>query len=253
MTKSYYKNFLITHYPELTSTNSLAATLTKSYQIDHNHIILADSQTSGKGRMDRHWNSPIGNLYFSLILKPKKPISVACQLSFLAAVAMGLSISQFSKTKSDEGKINYKWPNDILIAGKKVAGILLESDVCKNSPENFIVLGIGININSHPSKAFFPSCNLSEQGFVVKDKIDLLRKFLDEFGDLYQKWLDFGFVPIRNLWLEKAFNLDKEIVVNLPTQTLKGVFKDLDNNGNLLLSFDDQEISITSGEVFIST
>ena len=237
----FYKNFTISHLEQVESTNSLALNLIKSYQINHNHIILADYQTGGKGRMGRNWVSPIGNLYFSLSLKPQKSIAINSQLSFLAAVAMGLALSELSKNQLE---INYKWPNDILLSGKKVAGILLESDM------DFLVLGIGVNIKSHPEQTTYPACNLDEQGFEAVDKINLLEKFLDNFSDLYQKWLDFGFVPIRNLWLEKAFNLNQEITVNLPNQSLRGTFKNLDEQGNLILEVNGKTQLIASGEVF---
>ncbi len=237
----YHQNFSIDHYPELPSTNSLALELTKSYQINHNHIILADEQSAGKGRMARNWVSPIGNLYFSLALKPQKLINKISELSFLASVAMGFALAEFSKNNK---KINYKWPNDILINGKKVVGILLEKD------DNCVVLGVGVNINSHPDNTNYPACHLNEQGFQIVDKIDLLKKFLDHFSILYQKWLDFGFTPIRNLWLEKAFNLNQEIAVNLPNQSLRGVFKNLDEHGNLVLEVNNQIQLIASGEIF---
>ncbi len=237
----FYKNFTIKHFEQVESTNSLALSLARTYQIDHNHIILTDSQTGGKGRMGRSWASPVGNLYFSLALKPQKSIATNSQLSFVAAVAMGLAIAEFSK---DAKEINYKWPNDILLEGRKVAGILLESDA------DFVILGIGINIKSHPEQTSYPACNLDGQGFEITDKINLLEKFLDNFSNLYQKWLDFGFTPIRNLWLERAFNLNQEIAVNLPNQSLRGIFRNLDEQGNLLLEINNQIQLIASGEVF---
>jgi len=237
----FYKNFVIKHFNQVESTNSLAWELAKSHQIDHNQIILADIQTGGKGRMGRSWASPVGNLYFSLLLKPQKSIDISSQISFVAAVAMGLAIAEFAQNTA---QINYKWPNDILIAGKKIAGILLQSD------EGFVVLGVGVNINSHPKNTSYPATNLQNEGFVMKNKEDLLNKFLDNFADLYQKWQDFGFEPIRNLWLKQAFNLNKEITANLANESLKGVFKDLDKNGNLILEYQKQTKIISSAEIF---
>jgi BirA family biotin operon repressor/biotin-[acetyl-CoA-carboxylase] ligase len=237
----FYKNFTITHLKQTESTNSLALELARSYQINHNHIILADIQTGGKGRMGRNWVSPSGNLYFSLVLKPKKSLEISSQLSFVAAVCLGLVLAELS---NDAKRINYKWPNDILIDDKKVAGILLESDA------GFVILGIGVNIKSHPQNTNYPACNLEDQGFAIDDKINLLKKFLDNFSNLYQKWQDFGFTPIRNLWLNQAYNLNKEINVNLPNKSLRGVFKNLDEQGNLVLETDKKIQLITSGEVF---
>lgn len=240
----FYKNFTIHHFEEVKSTNSLALELSKTHKIDHNHIILADSQSGGKGRMGRSWTSPPGNLYFSLVLKSQKSIAEISQISFLSAVSMGLAISEFDQKKTDEAKINYKWPNDILIDGKKVAGILLEKD------SDFVVVGIGVNINSHPQNISYPACNLENRGFLVNQE-NLLKKFLDNFSDLYQKWQNFGFTPIRNLWLARAYNLGKEININLPEKSLLGVFKDLDKNGNLIISSANTEIIISSAEIII--
>jgi BirA family biotin operon repressor/biotin-[acetyl-CoA-carboxylase] ligase len=191
--------------------------------------------------MGRNWVSPSGNLYFSLVLKPKKSLEISSQLSFVAAVCLGLVLAELS---NDAKRINYKWPNDILIDDKKVAGILLESDA------GFVILGIGVNIKSHPQNTNYPACNLEDQGFAIDDKINLLKKFLDNFSNLYQKWQDFGFTPIRNLWLNQAYNLNKEINVNLPNKSLRGVFKNLDEQGNLVLETDKKIQLITSGEVF---
>ncbi len=237
----FYKNFAIKHLNQVESTNSLAWELAKTHQIDHNQIILADFQTGGKGRMGRSWVSPSGNLYFSLLLKPQKSIIISSQLSFVAAVATGLAIAEFSQ---NDAQINYKWPNDILVFGKKIAGILLQSD------DDFVVLGVGVNINSHPQKTNYPATNLQDEGFVVQNKEDLLNKFLDNFADLYQKWQNFGFEPIRNLWLKQAFNLNKEITANLANESLKGIFKDLDKNGNLILEHQKQTKIISSAEIF---
>jgi BirA family biotin operon repressor/biotin-[acetyl-CoA-carboxylase] ligase len=196
--------------------------------------------------MSRNWVSQIGNLYFSLVLKPNKPIALASQISFIAAVAVGLAVEKFALSAKE--KLSHKWPNDILFDGKKLAGILLESDEPQKM-DGFVVLGIGININSHPTETSYPACNLAGQKIVIEDKINLLKEFLDNFASLYQKWLDFGFAPIRNLWLQKAFNLNKEISVNLPDKSLKGIFRDLDKEGNLVLEIDGKTILISSGEI----
>jgi BirA family biotin operon repressor/biotin-[acetyl-CoA-carboxylase] ligase len=229
-----YHNFTINHYSELASTNDSALELIKNSQAAQNQVILADLQTGGKGRLGRNWVSPKGNLYFSLILKAHKNLENS-NLSFVAASALGEALNLEN--------VNYKWPNDILLSEQKIAGILLEKD------GDFIVLGIGVNLISNPDQTNYPASNLKDSGIVL-EKIDLLKNFLDKFVILQQKWLDFGFLPIRNLWLAKAFNLEKEINVNLPNQSLKGVFKDLDQNGNLILNVNNQNLSIASGEIF---
>jgi len=246
---NYYKSFIISSLDETMSTNQLAFNLAKSHQIDHNHIIITKKQTAGKGRYGRVWESFDGNLYFSILLKPhNKNLDLVSTLSFVSAVAMGLSLDNF-KAKSTT-RISYKWPNDILINGCKTSGILLESDINQNQI-NFVVIGIGVNIAASPDSTNYPATNLKQEGFLEISPENLLKKFLDNFSDLYDKWLNFGFKPIRNLWLENAFNLNEEVSVNLANKKIKGLFKDLDVNGNLVLELENKEVLIiSSGEIF---
>ncbi len=246
---NHYKSFTINSLDEATSTNQLTFDLAKSNQINHNHVIIAKKQTAGKGRYGRVWQSFDGNLYFSILLKPhSKNLDLISTLSFVSAVAIGIAISNL-KTKPTT-KISYKWPNDILINGCKTAGILLESDINQNQL-NFVVIGIGVNIVDNPDNTNYPSTNLKQEKFLEILPENLLKKFLDNFSDLYEKWLNFGFKPIRNLWLENAFNLNKEISINLFDKKIKGLFKDLDENGNLILELENKEnVIISSGEIF---
>lgn len=248
-TTNYYKSFTIHSLDETKSTNQLTFDLAKSNKIDHNHIIITQNQTAGKGRYGRVWESFNGNLYFSILLKPtNKNLNLISTLSFVSTVAMGLSINNLQAKSTI--KISYKWPNDILINDQKTAGILLESDINQNQI-NFVVIGIGVNIVGNPHNTNYPATNLKDAGFLEISPEDLLKKFLDNFSDLYEKWLHFGFKPSRNLWLENAFNLNKEIFVNLFDKKIKGLFKDLDENGNLVLELENKEIIIiSSGEIF---
>jgi BirA family biotin operon repressor/biotin-[acetyl-CoA-carboxylase] ligase len=136
----HHQNFIIHDYDKVDSTNNLAHQLAKSGNITHNHVILSKEQNAGKGRYGRVWESPIGNLYFSILLKPDKDIVSSTLLSFVAVTAMGIAINEIS---NNEIPVQYKWPNDILISGKKIAGLLLESDNWQGK-SNFVI------INSHP-------------------------------------------------------------------------------------------------------
>ena len=248
-TINYYKSFTIDSLEEVDSTNRLTFNLAKANKINHNYVIISKKQTAGKGRYGRTWESFNGNLYFSILLKPNNQnLDLVSTLSFVSAVAIGLSIEEL-KTKSTP-KISYKWPNDILINNNKTAGILLESDINQNQL-NFVIIGIGVNIIGNPINTTYPATNLKQEGFLEISPENLLKKFLDNFSDLYEKWINFGFKPIRNLWLENAFNLNKEIAVNLANKKIKGLFKDLDGNGNLVLEIENKEtIIISSGEIF---
>ena len=243
-----YKKFTIQSYETLESTNSLAFELAKSGIINHNHVIEAKTQTKGKGRYGRKWHSSAGNLYFSLLLKPNKDIYFSSLLSFVGVTAMGQAIVEVVNNKHCD--ISYKWPNDILINNKKTAGLLLESD-CHKNKTNFVIIGIGVNITTNPENTLYPATSINNEFQCQIGPKTLLTTFLDQFETLYQNWLNFGFTATRNLWLKNASNLNKEINVNLPNEQLKGIFKDLDHNGNLILELKDKTIKqISSGEVF---
>lgn len=258
-----YKNFTIHQYEELASTNSTALEKASLGQIVDGEIIMANTQNSGRGRMDRGWSSPKGNLYFSLVLQPKALAAHMAQISFVAIVALrqaveglvvddiGLekkSVSKLNALNSSNLNIQNKWPNDLLINKKKVAGILLES---KNNQQNceFIVLGIGVNIVSNPDNTIFPAANLLEFGLKISPE-DLLKKFLENFENLYQNWQNFGFENIRKAWLSKAYNLQEKITISEDNKKIEGIFEDMDKDGALILLTELGIKKVFAGDVF---
>jgi BirA family biotin operon repressor/biotin-[acetyl-CoA-carboxylase] ligase len=228
-----HKNFVIHEFFELESTNKTAFDLANLGKISDHEIILAKKQNAGRGRMNRDWISPEGNLYFSLILKPKIDLAKISQLSFLAIAALNLIFRNSSA----------KWPNDLLIAEKKVAGILLESQINEKNCQ-FVVLGIGVNLVSNPIQTIFPAGNLKDFGIEISPQ-ELLKKFLDEFENLYQNWLDFGFAKARKIWMNHAYRLNLEVKCNDEI----GVFLGIDEEGNLLLKKDDKISKISVADV----
>jgi len=239
-----HKNFIINEYEKIPSTNDLAFELASNNQINHNQVILAHSQENGHGRYGRNWQSQEGNLYFSLMLRIDQKIKDPSLLSFVSAVVL-------SKTIDDGNlKISHKWPNDILIDEKKVAGILLKTSN-QNNRTDFVIIGIGLNVNNHPENTIFEATNLKFQNFKQLEISEILKNFLDNFSDSYEEFLQFGFTPIRNLWLKKAFKLNKSITANLENQKVTGIFKDLNNDGNLILKDQNNHTKIiSSGEIF---
>lgn len=223
-----YKNYVVHQFSELESTNNKSLELADLGKIFQNEIIVAEKQTRGRGRNNRNWESPIGNLYFSLVLKPKITADKVHQISFVAISALRIAIEKLTK-KSVENK----WPNDLLIEKQKVAGVLLESKINQNSCE-FVVIGIGVNINSSPDNTIFPATNLAAQG-INFSSAEILKKFLDEFEIIYQNWLDFGFDRIRKIWLQKPYRINQEIALKIDQKELNGIFRGIDQDGNLLL------------------
>lgn len=241
-----FKNFMIHQFAELGSTNAEAFKMAAAKQIFDRDIILADCQNAGRGRMDRIWSSPKGNLYFSLFLQSKAAAAEVAQISFVAIVALRQAVEELAKF-SNEINIQNKWPNDLLINGKKVAGILLESKINQQNCE-FVILGIGVNIASGPSETIFPAGNLQE--FKIKTTAEILLKiFLDKFEIIYQNWQNFGFINVRNAWLSKAYKLREKISVKEGGAKIDGIFEDIDKNGSLILQVEGLRKTITTADV----
>jgi BirA family biotin operon repressor/biotin-[acetyl-CoA-carboxylase] ligase len=244
-----HKNFLIHHYHQVPSTNELAIQLLKDRQIFANEIILSNIQTHGKGRLNRQWLSPLGNLYFSLIVD-----ITMINKSYHSSLPLMCSIA-VNKIISDLGQNQFivlnKWPNDLLIENKKVCGILVEN-LLNSHNQQLAIIGVGININSHPQHTRFIATNLSEYQITVSN-VDLLNKFLDEFNYFFEIWKKFGFKNLKKIWLEKSYQLNQEISINTtqdPQQNyLTGIFDDIDELGNLILLKDQQIFTISVGDV----
>lgn len=249
MKSDIYKNFTILSFDELQSTNDKAKEMARSFEVTDGHIIICDYQTNGRGRMNRRWVSDSGNLHFSLVLKPQVRMENIQQLTFLTVNSLKEAVFEIFSEKNLQNmpKISKKWPNDLLLDDKKLAGILIESEIV-NEKCDFVVIGVGVNIGSHPKDVMFKATNLAELTLKA-DKNEVLLKFLDKFADNYRNWLDFGFSGVKNKWLDGAWKLNQEITVNLGDQKVSGVFTGIDDNGDLELKKNDGTIKISVGDV----
>lgn len=213
-------------------------------------IVIAGEQTAGRGRQRRVWASPPGNLYLSLLLRPDRPLGTALQIGFVAAVAAAEALAAFLPAAAD---VRLKWPNDVLIGGRKVAGMLLEADCSAGGAVNWIALGLGINILSHPPAATtsYPPTSLTAEGASATAD-EVLAAFGSAFLAGYQRWLESGFAAVRQAWLARAFARGGTVDVRLDeATTVRGRFLDLDGDGALLLETDDgRQRRITAGDVF---
>jgi len=244
-----YKNFTIHHYDELSSTNELAYNLAENQQIFDHELILANYQTKGRGRLQRDWYSPYGNLYFSLILQPKINLNQISKISFVVSCAIQKTFEKIFNKYELKAEIKNKWPNDLLINNQKIAGILIESKNSHNLNE-FLVVGVGINIASNPTGTIFPATNLASFSINIST-LDLLKLFLDEFEILYENWLKFGFKNIRELWLKNAYNLNQNITIKPSNTKISGVFKNIDDDGNILIEIDNKIMKFFFGDIFV--
>lgn len=205
--------------------------------------VVAEEQTGGRGRRGRAWTSPPGNLYASLLLRPPGPARALTALSFVAAVAVGEALLTLSGTLP----VAYKWPNDVLVGGRKVAGILLES----GGTPIWVVVGIGLNVAHHPDDLQRPATSLAAAGLQVS--VDTAMAALGRaLENTYLRWRELGFEPVRQAWLARAVGLGEPIVVRLPDRELRGRFAALDHDGALLLDqADGQRLRIDAGDVFL--
>lgn len=224
------------------STNDEARRLAEDGSAADFFVVVADHQTSGRGRRGRTWVSPPGNLHCSILLSAPR-LEVAAQLGFVASVALVDALSLLVPP----GQFRCKWPNDVLLNGCKVSGMLLEP-----AGLGWIILGLGVDVVSAPppDQVAMPAVALSQFGW-SGDAMAVLSAFCTEFEPLVQRWRQDGFAPIRAAWLERAQGLGRPIEVRLERETLSGVFNGLDADGALIL---DQAIAgqrrIMAGDVF---
>lgn len=256
--KTYHliNDFHLLAYESLDSTNEEAKRLAEGGAA-HGAVIWAKQQTHGRGRLGREWVSEEGNLFVSLLLLPPCALAQAVQLSFLSAVAAIDALQPLIATGS--GKLHAKWPNDILLNGKKLGGILLESfmtppDVGHPTPRQWVIVGLGINIDSFPEKALYPATCLKDAGLELVSAKIVLTRFIESFIAQYDRWVTEGFSPIRREWLHYAYGIGQEMSVTCgPNEEVHGVFEGISDTGELLVK-DPAGVrhTIHSGDVFFN-
>lgn len=235
------------------STNAEAKRLAEDGAPDCT-IVWAKRQTSGRGRRGREWVSSQGNLYFSILLRLPYPMETMTQLSFVAANAVADAVAVAAPRGAF---VNVKWPNDVLVEGKKIAGILMEGEPdIANGSFKWLVLGIGVNVANHPAveEGAYPATSLAGQGVSGEglDVAPLLDTLAKRFLAGLATWRNLGFGPIRRHWLARAKGIGGPVTVRLPGETIEGVFGALDENGELVLHLDGQpNRRISAGDVFI--
>jgi len=205
-------------------------------------VIRADRQTSGRGRRGRTWTSPVGNLYASILLRPSRATHEAAALGFAAVTAIGDVAEALLPTGAE---VRHKWPNDLLINGRKASGLLLEAQ------PGFVVLGIGVNLASHPADSSYLATDLLAEGAKATAPQALLERFLAAFAPRYETWEAEGFAPLLPAWRRRAAGLGEKIEVRLERETLTGTFRDLEADGTLRLGLaDGSERRIAAGDVY---
>jgi BirA family biotin operon repressor/biotin-[acetyl-CoA-carboxylase] ligase len=211
-------------------------------------VVWALEQTAGRGRRGRSWASPSGNLYLSLVLRPEGRPSEAAGAGLAAAVAAAKTVSSLLP---EGAAVALKWPNDVLVGGRKLAGILPEAAVLPDGRVEWVVLGIGVNLVSHPAETPYPATNLAAEGSGPVAIETALERLAQAFDHWLRRWREEGFGPIRSAWLALALGLGQPIEVRLESGTMAGRFVDLDGEGALLLEIENgHRRRVAAGEVF---
>ena len=237
----------IHYHRKVTSTNDVAKALAKS-GAQEGTVILAATQTHGRGRRDRSWLAPIGGLWFSLILHPKILAKNSYQLTFMAAVAVAKTIQNLFHLNAE-----IVWPNDIFVNGRKICGILTETSI--SGPEvNFAIVGIGMNTNvdlaSFPEelRASVTSLKAELKRPVAQDQ--LLRRLLKELEAYYVMLQLNQFEPILDEWQRLTTLFGAHVEVISCAETIHGVAVGVDQHGALEILLQNGSLKkIISGDV----
>lgn len=230
---------------EVDSTNAEAARL--ETDLSGPEWILALNQTAARGRRGRKWVFPAGNFAATLVLFPDEPPEKIALRSFAAALALYDAMVAITGTSAG---LALKWPNDVLLNGGKMAGILLE-----RLPKGGLAIGIGVNLIAAPDKgqvearAAWPVSVLGEVGIRITPE-----QMLDALATSYDIWerslVENGFAPMRDAWLARAARLGDTITARLPARDVTGVFETVDLDGHLVLNTPKGREVIAAADVF---
>ena len=225
----------IYYFDKIDSTQNFALELAQKPH-ENGSIVIAERQTQGRGRLNRKWVSPKGGIWMSILLRPNFEPSYTSLFPMATSLALAVSIEKTLKIKTE-----LKWPNDITIKGKKVAGILIDASIESNKID-YLIIGIGINFKINPdtiSKSIKQK-NYGITTLVKKDQkgspVELIQHFLFELEQTYNKVLINSIGTIRKEWMKKSSTIGKNITATTTTGTLKGKAVGIDKTGALLLS-----------------
>lgn len=213
--------------------------------------IAAKRQTGGRGSRGREWVSLEGNLLASLLLRDPGPDNVLAELTFVVALAVREALANIAARQGVSRTISLKWPNDVLVSGRKVCGILLESHMAGGS--RAVIAGIGVNCSSHPSDTLHRAGDLAAEGIAATPQ-EVLLEISRSFSNYLTIWnRGAGFQAIRQAWLDEATGIGERIHVRMPGRQLTGTFEDIAQDGNLILTLDDgSTVRLSAADIFFA-
>jgi BirA family biotin operon repressor/biotin-[acetyl-CoA-carboxylase] ligase len=255
--------YRLNNYEAVGSTNAEALNAARAGDPGQVWFVTAD-QTQGRGRRGRAWVAPVGNLAASLLVVAPNDPATAATLGFAAGLALddalrmvapglsfqvGLDAFEGSGAPGRNDRLRLKWPNDVLLDGGKLAGILLEAEPLPGN-RLAVVIGIGVNVVAAPTGLPYAATALAELGIGI-DAPRLFEALAEAWTSVERVWNGGrGFRALRRLWLDRAAGLGEDIVVRVGEQVLTGVFETIDDEGRLVIrSHEGLVRTIAAGEV----
>jgi len=242
--------YQLIHRHTVGSTMDEASVVAQQQVVDHPVVIVADQQNKGRGRKGRTWVSLPGNLYLSLLFKLPPETPYVAHYAYLAALCVEQALRSFPEVPV----LHFKWPNDLMIEGKKLGGILLER-VKDSSGDHCLVIGVGLNLQHAPVEhALYPVTVLNDHIQTPLAIHSLVEKLCHQFSKWQTRYHKEGFACVREAWLEHAYQPGDEMTVMHEKGAQEGYFHGIDIDGSLLLSNRHKKIiKILTGDVALVT
>ncbi|MBF0099732.1 MAG: biotin--[acetyl-CoA-carboxylase] ligase [Desulfobacterales bacterium] len=230
-------------YSEVNSTMEVAREKANA-ECPHFTVVVSDRQTSGRGRLNRNWISEQGGLYFTMVLRFNVALAMSPRIVFAASYTLAHVLRNRFQVNA-----GLKWPNDILVQEKKIAGILAESCIQGNSLA-FMTIGIGLNVNNEPHPIDQQACSIKQITGQFVSRKTVLTWFLDEFEEMLSSD---QYLESISLWRKYAITLNRNVAIKTPHGTVHGLAADIDENGALILRQENGKIEVVRfGDCFFN-
>lgn len=229
------------------STNDEAKAAARAGAVDGS-VFWSTHQTAGRGTHGRDWQTPAGNLAVSVVKRPRLPLAFAPQAALVTAVAISEALPALGVLPD---RIRLKWPNDVLVDGKKISGILMEGEA-DGTATRWLVIGTGINLVHHPAETRHPATDLAALGCAV-DAEDALTAYLAAFDKWWGRWRRYDFPMIASAWAARTLHRPGDrLKLSIGSESLTATYRGLAPDGALVIEdADGVEKRIVSGEIFI--